>query len=169
ASFLALQKNYEGAESMLKRAIAATETSLGSEHADLLKPLTSLANLHMTAGRLKDAEPCYKRILEIKHKVFGEDSTEIVTSLLQLGELYMIQSNFAEAEVTFETAFETAQRVYEDDDSRLADVMLKYATALSHVGKDKEGAELHARAEKIKDTDLTGIDDDIDEALGSIS
>jgi tetratricopeptide (TPR) repeat protein len=158
ADTLSLQKDYEAAELYFKKAIDAQESNSGSDHPDILVPLSHLAALYMTAGRYKDAEPCYKRVLEIKYKAHGEHSDEIISSLIELGELYNIQNNFAESEVFLETALETAQRIYSHDDERLADVMILYAKVLSQVGKDDEGGSMHARAQKIKAGELHKVD-----------
>ena len=69
---------YATARSLLERALAIREKTIGPGHPDTASDLNSLADLLRTQGDLAGARPLYERALEIYEKALGPDHPDTV-------------------------------------------------------------------------------------------
>ncbi|HVR95103.1 MAG TPA: tetratricopeptide repeat protein [Thermoanaerobaculia bacterium] len=86
------------AESLLRRALAIGEKSLGPEHPDVATHLNNLAQLLEDTNRLAEAEPLMRRALAIDEKSFGPEHPDVGIGLNSLATLLYATNHLAEAE-----------------------------------------------------------------------
>ena len=105
------QARYPDAERLHKRALAARERALGSDHANVATSLNNLGLLYANQGRYADAEPLYKRAVATFEKALGRDHPEVAISLNNLALLYLIQSRYAEAQPLLQRSLAIREKV----------------------------------------------------------
>lgn len=79
---------YQKAESLMERARAIFEASLGQDHPNVAVQLSNLGLLYQDTNRLADAEPPMLRALAIGEDSLGEEDPDLATYLNNLGRLY---------------------------------------------------------------------------------
>ena len=84
------------AERHYRLAHECYEAALGPDHADTMKPLTSLAIVLKDQGRFDEAETLFRQSLNVR-STFSNDF-DTLTTLSLLGELFVLQGRMEEAE-----------------------------------------------------------------------
>jgi tetratricopeptide (TPR) repeat protein len=87
AAVLEAERRTEEAERLEQRALKILETALG-DHPATASSLGSLANLYLTQGRYRPAEPLFLRSLTIREKTLGSAHPDTLISLRRLAFLY---------------------------------------------------------------------------------
>lgn len=82
----------------MRRAIAISEASFGSEHPIVAVGLNNLAELLRKSNRHEEAEPLYRRFIHIHEVSFGVDHPDIAVGLNNLAVLLYATNRHAEAE-----------------------------------------------------------------------
>jgi len=94
----------DGAESMLRRALAMKEETLGPEHASTAADLNNLAIVLKEKGDLDGAEQAMRKSLAIKEKSIGANHPSTASTLNNLANLLLSKEELAEAEALFRRA-----------------------------------------------------------------
>jgi len=92
------QQRSKDAQSVLTRALAIRESSLGISHTDTNATRNNLANVFAMQGRVAQAEELYRRaIQEIEHSA-GQYAPDLDYPLTSLSTLYLLYGRAVEAE-----------------------------------------------------------------------
>jgi tetratricopeptide (TPR) repeat protein/CHAT domain-containing protein len=76
------------AVTLAQRVLDLTQARVGPEHAELIRPLETLASLYRRQGRSAEAEPLLQRALAIARIAFAADQVEVALRLLVLAEVF---------------------------------------------------------------------------------
>src|SRR5262249_32587335 len=88
---------YADASPIARQGVASRERTLGPDHLDVIRAVSSLATLYLLSGRYAEAEPLYQRSLAIREKALGPDHPAVAESLNNLAGLYDSQGRYADA------------------------------------------------------------------------
>ena len=81
------QRRLDEAETMLRKAVAATRSHYGPDHPRLLTTLANLALLLAQREKFDEAEPLMQGVLKTQRRVLGPDHTNTLTTLINLASL----------------------------------------------------------------------------------
>src|SRR5690606_7663027 len=90
--------NYEGAETLYRRALDVLESSFGPEQIDLAKILSSLTSLYLTLDKPDAAEQVALRRLAIVEKHFGSEHLDVAEPLSELSLIYFVKGDYERSE-----------------------------------------------------------------------
>lgn len=89
--------DYEEAKTLVERAMALDEQSLGPEHPDIAFSLNLLANIHTEMGDIKKAQSLHSRALSLRERVLGPEHPDVATTLSNLGVIHLMLGDFTES------------------------------------------------------------------------
>lgn len=99
------------AETLLSRALAIWEQSLGSTHPGVATVLVNLATLNGLLKNYAEAEALSHRAIASKSAALGVNHPDVLFALTHLGHVYAEQGKQLEARLCYEKAISTAERV----------------------------------------------------------
>ncbi|MDP3668438.1 MAG: tetratricopeptide repeat protein [Telluria sp.] len=134
-SVYASRGNYDKAEQVFLRALAALEKKVGSEHPDLVPTLTELGNANFSAMRYARAEPYYRRALAVMEKTKGPEHLGVAEVLDSLSDLYRAQQRPVLAEQVVLRAMAIREKQLGPDDFAVGDTI--DTLALVYVEQDR--------------------------------
>lgn len=145
ASFQRSQGNFDYAESLGLRLVAALEQGLGEDDPSVANALDTLASLYQEMYELRSAQEARQedhahqddqahehdpsldsaenvllRALAIREKAFGQDHPSVDRSVNRLVVIYDAQGNYDEARQLLERSLQTRQRVLGEDAPEVA-------------------------------------------------
>ncbi|PWY81718.1 TPR-like protein [Aspergillus sclerotioniger CBS 115572] len=103
---------YKEAETMLRRALQATEKGQGPEHPATLANLIRLGGSFFDQGRYQDAEIMHRRALQGSEKILGPVHPCTLSSMVCLGNDLERQGRYKEAETMHRRALRGEVKVY---------------------------------------------------------
>jgi CHAT domain-containing protein len=118
------------AETLLRRALAIREKSLGPNHTDVASALETLSQIELKQNRVNDAERDVSRAIRIDENALGPDHLVTALARMQLGNLRHRQMRDAEAIDIFNRALTVFRN---PNASGPADLMV--ATALNNIAE----------------------------------
>src|SRR2546425_59910 len=92
------RRDFAGAETLYRRALAVVETAYGSEDPRVAGPLANLAALYRRWDRWDNAAPLYLRLAGVFEQVLGADDFHVAMTFDHVAEAYAGQGRYAEAE-----------------------------------------------------------------------
>ena len=95
---------FSDAEPLYRKAHECYEAAVGPDHAETMKPLTSLAILLKDQGRFDESESLFQRSLSVRETF--SDNFDVLTTLSLLAELYVLQGRLEEAQPLYERSLE---------------------------------------------------------------
>ncbi len=140
------QWKFQEAETLLMRALAIDEKTLGPEHPATVISLSNLAVLYRYQGKYAEAEPLLKRALAIREKPLGPEHPDVATSIINLANLYRDQGKYAEAEALYQRALEILEKALGPEHLDVAGSLASQALLYSDQGKYAEAEPLLKRA-----------------------
>jgi tetratricopeptide (TPR) repeat protein len=141
----------------MRRALAISERSFGSDHPNVAISLNNLAGLLRATNRLAQAEPLYRRALAIDEKSFGSDHPNVATDLNNLAGLLGNTNRLGEAEPLMRrhvAIFVEFTRRTGHRHPHLEAAFNNYAGLLEDMGRDQ--AKIEAACAELR-RPLTGI------------
>src|SRR5262249_4480599 len=87
AEFYYERRRYAEAEPLLKRALEIREETLGKDHYDTYRVLSTLAIVYLFQNRYAETEPLYLRMLEFREKTGGKEIWRVMIIVNTLAEL----------------------------------------------------------------------------------
>jgi len=145
---------YTEAESLMRRALAIDEKSLGPEHPSVARRLNSLASLLQAINRLAEAEPLYRRALAIHEKGLGPDHPEFARALNNLAAQLRDTNRLAEAELLVRRALVIGENSLGPDHPNIAKYLSNLAQLLHATNRLAEAEPLFRRALAIEEKTL---------------
>ena len=130
----------EGAEPLLRRALANIEMSQGAEHADMGINLNNLASLLEDKGDYEGAENLYRRALAITEKAQGPEHPKTAIRLNNLGLLLLEKVDFEGAEPLMRRALAISEK-YQGPQHPATGIRLNNLGLLLQAKGDYVGAE----------------------------
>ncbi len=92
------QEDFERAEPLMRRALAALRETLGPENTEVAQTMKNLAALYYLQGNRSEAEALLKQSLEILERVHGPNHAFVATVLSNLAGLYQSEDRYGDAE-----------------------------------------------------------------------
>lgn len=145
--------NLAEAEAAFVRALSVSETSLGTDHPDLVILLNDLSRLYLAQSAFEQAEPLLLRLLALKrHK--GEDHPEVATVLASLAGVRQALGRHEEAEQMWRQVLEIRERTLAPNHFAIATTVERVAEACAARGKIREALQSFQRAHAIREATL---------------
>jgi tetratricopeptide (TPR) repeat protein len=110
------QREYDQAETVLKRAINVREKAVGANNPELVVTLNRLATVYQNEGKYTEAETLIERGLTIREKAFGVNNLNVAISTQALADLYRAQKRDAEPEVLLKRAISIEEKALQPSD-----------------------------------------------------
>jgi tetratricopeptide (TPR) repeat protein len=139
-------------ETLMRRALAIDETSLGPNHPIVAIRLINLAELLRETDRPHEAEPLLRRALAIDETSFGPDHPEVATDLNSLAHLLQATSRLDEAEPLVRRAIVICENSFGLNHPSVAAQINNLAGLLQKTNRFEEAEPLRRRALAIDET-----------------
>jgi len=142
------------AETLMRRALASDEATLGPNHPDVAIRLITLAALVRDTDRLAEAEPLMRRALEIDETTLGSEHPSVARDLNSLATLLQGFGRLEEAEPLLRRALAIDERTLGPEHPRVARDLNSLATLLQDLRRLEEAEPLMRRALAIDEATL---------------
>lgn len=139
-AILAASSRYDEAETVLREAVARDRGRLGADAVETGRSLAQLANLHLRAGRPKDALPLIEQATAIDQDRLAEGHPFIGDDLHDLGLIYEGLKRGRDARIALQSALNSLELGAGRDTPRVAYVQSDLSRVLRELG-DEAGAE----------------------------
>jgi tetratricopeptide (TPR) repeat protein len=143
ALVLRARARYDGAERLLRRALAVAEKAFGRESPKMADLLNDLGMVHKRQGRFGDAEAAYRRALDIAEKALGPDHPSVATLYHNLGKLEHARGRYALGESMARRSLAIHRKALGPDHPRVADDAAALASILDRLGRHDEAATVY--------------------------
>lgn len=141
ANLYRIQKQFEKAEPLFRRALALREQELGPEHFHTAGSFRGLALFYTDCGRYEEAEFLYQRALSIYEHTLGSEHPHVAITLMHFGKLYFAQQRYSEAEEFYQRSFSLQERIY-------APEHLHFISLLTQLGQLAIAQKRYSKAEE---------------------
>ena len=146
--------DYPEAASLLERAVAIRERTLGLENSNTAITLGHLGQVYEAQGRYLEAEPLFRKALGIQEKVSGPQHPAVASSLYQAGppnlaNLHLSQHRYTQEEPLFQRALAIREKSLGANHPSVAALLKQYAMFLGSTKRGLEAQALIARAQAI--------------------
>ena len=165
----ATQGKYKEAESLYKRALAASQKTLGPDHPNIAIILNDLAGLYRDQGKYTESVPLYQRALAIQEQVLGPEHPNTVQSLNNLAGLYRDQGNYEQALPLYQRALAIQEKQLGPDDPSTAASLNNLALLYLAQGKYQQALSLYRRALTITEKALGPDDPSTAQSLNNLT
>ncbi len=153
------------AREILDRGTEQLRGELADQPEVRARMLTAVAEVHVSLGLFRQAEPLVREGLEIR-QALAADSLEVAESLQLLGRLTALSRGpVAELEPLFRRAVEIRERRLGGDDLALAQSLRSLGVVRQMMGRSEEARSLLERALAIRERQLGGDHADVGEVL----
>jgi tetratricopeptide (TPR) repeat protein/DNA-binding XRE family transcriptional regulator len=150
-SYAFTRGQFELADSLLRRALAVSESELGPDHLDTAQSLINLAIVLTNRGRPAAALPLNQRALAIRERALGPDHPDTAESLNGLAAALMAQLDFEAARPLLERCLAIYERTKGPDDGLTTVCLNNLARVLQAQDDLTAAAALHERALGIRE------------------
>ncbi len=140
------QQRAQEAQSVLTRAVAIREESLGVPHVVTSATRTNLAHAFAMEGKVARAEQLYQHAIEEIERLEGPYSLELDNPLTSLSTLYLLQGRAVEAEPLARRTLAINERVGLEGLRRVQDNLHQLASILQQQRKYADAAAAASRA-----------------------
>jgi eukaryotic-like serine/threonine-protein kinase len=141
---------YSRAQTLQERAVAIQQRTLGPEHPDTLRSMTTLANILSDEGHDDDAEKLMRHTLELERKVLGPRNPATLRAVNALAATLYDEGHYPEAEKLFQETLEIQRQVLGPEHQDTIGSMNDLASTLSHEGKEAEAEKLDRQTLEIR-------------------
>jgi tetratricopeptide (TPR) repeat protein len=139
--------DFERAEALLLRGLAAAEDAEGADSLVAAARLNDLAYVYARSGRIEEATPRVERAVQILGREAGRDSVPYALGLDTLGVVRTQQGRGAEALEQLERALSIIGPAFGRDSPVLFDVLEHYRAALAALGDERAEDAVGTRLE----------------------
>src|SRR5437667_204764 len=95
------RRDFAGAETLYRRALAVVETAYGAEDPRIAGPLANVAGLYRKWERWDDAAALYLRLAGVFERILGANNFHVAMTLEHVAEAHAAQGRYAEAEEVY--------------------------------------------------------------------
>jgi hypothetical protein len=150
AQIKSLQRDFQQAEALFKRALAIRERALGDKHPDVAATLNSLARLYFHSNDHVAAAPLLMRLLAIKQEALGAHHPEVAVILTSLAKVRLAEHQYEDAEQLARRALLIREEIHKPTDPAVAMSLDTLADILAARGQLEEEQRLRKRIEQIR-------------------
>jgi CHAT domain-containing protein len=140
--------------SMLERAYAIRERTLGNDNPATLASLDAIALVHVFQSRLAEGEAALRRALEIADRLYGPRSAEAVMRMTNLGNTLTALGRIGEAEPLLTRSLDIRRETLGEEDPLTVDSMVNLGDLRFKQGRYAEAEALFQRALRVRETTL---------------
>ena len=137
---------YKEAELFYRKAMALSETALGTDDPKTASIANNLALVVRSQARYAEAEALYRKALETHQRLSGRQHPAVAAVLHNLGEVCRHQGRFAEANALYDQALKIREARQEQDAPRDGAIAEQHGGALFRSGTVCEGRVLASRS-----------------------
>ncbi len=152
-----LQRDFQQAEALFKRALAIRERRLGDKHPDVAATLNSLARLYFHRNDHLAAAPLLMRLLAIKQEALGAHHPEVAVILTSLAKVRLAEHQYEDAEQLARRALLIREGIHKPNDPAVAMSLDTLADVLAARGLMEEEQRLRKRIEQIRGATESGV------------
>ena len=145
-----LQRDFEQAEALFKRALAIRERTLGEKHPEVAATLNSLARLYFHRNEHLAAAPLLMRLLSIKQEALGAHHPEVAVILTSLAKVRLAERQYEDAEQLARRALLIREGIHDSNDPAVAMSLDTLADVLAARGMLEEEQGLRKRIAQIR-------------------
>ncbi len=145
-----IQKNFEQAEALFRRALALREERLGRDHPDVGKSLENLMFLYVDWSRWTEAEVAAQRTVSFYERLRGPEDPQVGHFLEGLAGIYLYQGRLAEAEPVIRRVMSIMEKALGPNHPRMATQFESYAGILRKTGREADARDFENRAKLIR-------------------
>jgi CHAT domain-containing protein/tetratricopeptide (TPR) repeat protein len=142
-------QGYVAARTLLERALAIKEKTLGPTHPSVAFTLTSLATVTRKSGATEEVRSLFERALEIREKAFGPWHPDVGDTLDRLGEFLADTGDYAAALPIYERVLAINEKVQGQDHPHVGVVRQHLAEVLAAMGDVGAAVRMALAAESI--------------------
>lgn len=145
---VALMRNrdFAGAEPILRESLTMKRRDHGEEHPDTLAGLANLASLLMDREKLAEAESLARELLEKTRRIDGSDHVETLKAMNIMGQVLYRLNRPKETEPYYREALERGRRVLGDDHPDTIVWIANYGFLMQRLGRIVEAEKLYREA-----------------------
>src|SRR5690349_9964417 len=140
------QGRYRDAESLLRRAVAVSETQTDADAATLTLGLAALAYNQVNQGKLVEAEALYARALPIAETALGADHASVAEMIDGFAEVHRRSGRFREAESLQRRALASRERTLGAEHAKVAQSLNNLALIYTDEQRYAEAEPVFERA-----------------------
>lgn len=135
--------NLEEAEQLFRRAIVVSQATLGGDHPDTVRMITSLSITLMRQRRFSESEPLILESIAANKRIFGERHYETLTAMVHLAIMREQQGRIDEAESLCRFAAESVELQLGPSHPLTLWVLDRQANILGSHGEHGAALDLH--------------------------
>ena len=156
ARLMLQQRDTDGAEPMLQRALAIQRRELGDDHPDIARTLAVIGGYHQAHGDLRAAEPLFRQALEIREHVLGAKHPLTLGTMDNLAAALIELGRLDEAEPLFRRVLGAREASLGEAHPNTARAMSALAEFIAKRGNLREAESLLRRALAVQERVLGG-------------
>jgi tetratricopeptide (TPR) repeat protein len=137
-----LLNDYPKALEQLEKALEWREKSLGPEHAETLRALTEIAEIHVRTENLDEARSVYDRILKIRTSALGPDHPDTIQSAGRVAYSQFLEGNLAQARALYEDLHRRSLSALGPNHRETINARVSLAMVLNGLGENAEATRL---------------------------
>ncbi|MEM9461503.1 MAG: serine/threonine-protein kinase [Myxococcota bacterium] len=149
-----LQGKYEEAETLLRRALQATEQARGADHPDVTSSLQNLGIVLSRRGKHEEANALLRRALQIDERTLGKDHPHVAADAHNLAAELQLQGRYAQSEALLRRALGIYERAMGKEHPDVALILNNLAPVLAGRGHHQEAEAMLRRALRIQERAL---------------
>ena len=161
--------DFKQAEVMYREALALRRKSLGEEHLDVARSLTSLGQVLYRQRRMAEAQAMHREALTMRVKLLGSEHLEVAASLGWVANMLRIQGALPEAEAMHRQALAMRRKLLGDEHLDVAHSLKSLALDLANQGKIAESEQLHREALTMRRKLLGNEHLDVADSIGTVA
>jgi len=163
------QARYRQALPVLRRAVAETQRTYGSDTLEAANALTQLATCYKSLARFSEAGPLYQQAFVIVERVSGREGSELASIYHELGALEHAAGNWARGIPLARAAVRMRIRAVGARHPLVAGDLMTLAALLDGQKEHREAKKLYARAIDILERSAGTEHPDIAIALNNLA
>jgi tetratricopeptide (TPR) repeat protein len=149
AVLLLVKSLFREAEPLMRRALQIDEDSWGTQHPEVVGPLSNLARLLQVTNRLSEAEFLMRRALQIGEDSLGSQHSNVAILLNNLAQLLQDTDRLSEAEPLMRRALQIDEDSFGPQHPNVARDLSNLAQLLQETNRSAEAEPLMRRALQI--------------------
>ena len=142
--------DWDGAEPLLREALAINRKLHGERYRNVARNLSNLAVIHKGRGDLKGAEQYWLEALRLQRQILPADHPDTAWTLRLLGQLKASEGDLAAAEKYFRQSLDMERKVFGSQHPFVANVLEELSSLLEDAGRDSDAIPLRKEALEIR-------------------
>ena len=142
--------DWEGAEPLLREALAINRKLHGERYRNVARNVSNLAVIHKGRGDLKGAEQYWLEALRLQRQILPADHPDTAWTLRLLGQVKESQGDLPAAEKYFRESLDMERKVFGGEHPIVLSVLEELSSVLEDADRDGEAIPLRRQALEIR-------------------